>query len=106
MEGQDNQLGPVEAEQEEQQQEVFNTVLEVIECTDHDEYRKVIKGLEKKGYKLMYNVENNLVGQHLDHFKQTRRFRAVALVTVFIDHDSVFEKSTIDKANTAIWYLS
>lgn len=94
-----------EQDEHEQEPEVFDTQVDVVEFTDHYEYKRFIARLEKAGYKFMHNVENDLVKPHLDHFKQTGRFKAITLVTVFKDSDARDGQYSIDKTNTAIWYL-
>ncbi|MBN1494514.1 hypothetical protein JW911_02115 [Candidatus Peregrinibacteria bacterium] len=89
----------LELEQMEEQMQV-----ETIECTDYYEYRRVIARLQKAGYEYMYNVENDLVKQHLDHFRQISRYKAVTFVTAFKDPDSTQDDFIIDNTNTAIWY--
>jgi len=101
MEGSDYEL---EIEESPEHESTFDTELEVLECTDYNEYKDVIKGLEEKGFKHMYEVPNSLLKQHLDHFKATGRFKAITLVTIFTDPNAKQKKHKIDKANTDIWY--
>jgi len=88
----------------EEEGQIKETEVEVIECTDYNEYKKVIEKLESDEFTLMYNVPNDLVKGHLDHFKNSRRFGHVKLVTVFNDPSDKQKKHKIDRNQTAIWY--
>jgi len=115
MEGPGDKLDAAEAEQEEQEeiQEVtegvtkaVKIIAEAIDITDYNVYKAYILQLEKDGFKLMYQVPNDLVKGHLDLFNKDikRRFKAVRLVTVFNDPTIDDPKHRIDSGQTAIWY--
>jgi len=88
----------------EEEGQIKETEVEVIECTDYNEYKEVIEKLESDEFTLMYNVPNDLVKGHLEHFKNSRSFGQVKLVTVFNDPTVEKKKHKVDRNQTAIWY--
>jgi len=83
-------------------------IAEAIDITDYKDYKAYILQLNKDGFKLMYQVPNDLVQDHIDLFNndEKRRFKAVRLVTVFNDPTVDDPKHRVDSGQTAIWYKS